>query len=174
MNTESQKTSPSVSADGTLYFVSNRAGGKGATDIYRAKLIDGAYSTPENAGDAINTPGPELQVFVTPDDNILVFAALGRQDGQGSVDLYLSKRTDGTWSKAINLGNKINSSGVDSAPRISSDRRHLFWTSTRGYGFEEQQAKRLSYKELSTKLQSAGNSFGDIYQIDLKAVPGLN
>ena len=174
VNSASQELSPSVTADGTLYFSSGRAGGKGAADIYRSKLIDGNYGAPENAGDAINTPGPELQVFVTPDDNILVFAALGRQDGQGSVDLYLSKRTDGTWSKAINLGNKINSSGVDSAPRISSDRRHLFWTSTRGYGFEEQQAKRLSYKELSTKLQSAGNSFGDIYQIDLKAVPGLN
>ena len=174
VNTESQELSPSVTADGTLYFSSSRAGGKGAADIYRSKLIDGNYSAPENAGDAINTPGPELQVFVTPDDNILVFAALGRQDGQGSADLYLSKRTDGTWSKAINLGNKINSRGVDSAPRISSDRRYLFWTSTRGYGFEEQQAHRLSYKELSNKLQSAGNSLGDIYQIDLKAVPGFN
>ena len=172
VNTESQELSPSVTSDGTLYFSSNRAGGKGATDIYRSKLVDGNYSAPENAGDSINTPGPELQVFVTPDDNILLFAALGRQDGQGSVDLYLSKRTDGAWSKGVNLGNKINSSGVDSAPRISSDR--LFWTSTRGYGFEEQQAHRLSYKELSNKLQSAGNSFGDIYQIDLKAVPGLN
>lgn len=174
VNTESQELSPSVTTDGTLYFSSNRAGGKGTADIYRSKLVDGNYSAPENAGDAINTPGPELQVFVTPDDNTLVFAALGRQDGQGSVDLYLSKRTDGAWSKAVNLGNKINSRGTDSAPRISSDRRYFFWSSTRGYGFEEQQAKRLSYKELSTKLQSAGNSFGDIYQIDLKAVPGFN
>ena len=172
VNTDSQETSPSVTSDETLYFSSNRAGGKGATDIYRSKLIDGNYTTPENVGDAINTAGPELQVFVTPDDNTLVFAALGRQDGQGSVDLYLSKRTGGAWSKAVNLGNKINSRGVDSAPRISSNR--FFWTTTRGYGFEDQQTSRLNYKELSNKLQGAGNSLGDIYQIDLKAVPGFN
>ena len=174
VNTGSQETSPSVTADGTLYFSSARAGGKGAFDIYRAKLIDGNFAAPENVGDPINTPGPELQVFVTPDDNLLVFVAAGRPDGQGSADLYLSKRTGGAWSAPVNLGNKINSRGADTAPRISSDRRHFYWTSTRGYGFEDQQAHRLSYKELANKLQSAGNSFGDIYQIDLKAVPGFN
>ena len=174
VNTASQETSPSVTSDGTLYFSSNRAGGKGATDIYRSKLADGNYTTPENVGDAINTAGPELQVFVTPDDNTMVFAAFGRPDGQGSADLYVSRRTDGAWSKGVNLGNKINSRGVESAARISSDRRYFFWTSTRGYGFEDQQAARLNYKALSNKLQSAGNSFGDIYQIDLKAVPGFN
>ena len=173
VNTESQETSPSVTADGTLYFASNRAGGKGSFDIYRSKLADGNFSAPENAGDGINTPGPEVQVFVTPDDNLLVFAAV-RQDSQGGIDLYLSKRAEGAWSKAVNLGNKINSRGADTAPRISADRRSFFWTSTRGYGFEDQQAHRLSYKELSNKLQGAGNSLGDIYQIDLKAGPGFN
>ena len=174
VNTESQETSPSITTDGTLYFASNRAGGKGSFDIYRSKLTGGNYGAPENAGDAINTPGPEVQVFVTSDENLLLFAAFGRQDGQGGADLYLSKRTEGAWSKAANLGNKINSNGADTAPRISSDRKHFFWTSTRGYGFEDQQAHRLSYKELSNKLQGAGNSLGDIYQIDLKAVPGFN
>jgi len=172
VNTDSQETSPSVTSDGTLYFSSNRPGGKGAADIYSSKLVDGNYTAPQNVGEAINTAGPELQVFVTADDNILLFAALGRQDGQGSADLYLSRRADGAWSRAVNLGNKINSRGVDSAPRISSG--YFYWTSTRGYGFEDQQARRLSYKELSNKLQSAGNSLGDIYQIDLKAVPGFN
>ncbi len=174
VNTASQEASPSVTSDGTLYFSSNRAGGKGAADIYRSRLVDGNYTAPENAGDAINAFSPELQVFVTPDENILVFAAFGRQDGQGSLDLYVSKRTDGAWSKAVNLGNKINSPVIDSAPRISSDRQHLFWMSTRGYGYEDQQATRLNYKELSNKLQGAGNSLGDIYEIDLKAVPGFN
>jgi hypothetical protein len=173
VNTESQETSPSVTADGTLYFTSNRAGGKGAADIYRVKLIDGNHGAPENVGDAINTAGPELQVFVSPDEGVLIFGALGRPEGQGSVDLYLSRRVDGAWSKAVNLGNKINSRGAESAPRISSDRRYFFWTSTRGYGFEEQQVNRLTSKELSKKLQSAGNSLGDIYQIDLNVLPGI-
>ncbi len=173
VNTESQETSPSATADGTLYFSSNRAGGKGTADIYRARLVEGNYVV-ENAGDAINSPSPELQVFISPAEDMLIFAAIGRQDGQGSVDLYFSRRTDGVWSKAVNLGNKINSRGLDSAPRISADRRYFFWTSTRGYGFEQQQAHRLSQKELSKKLRTAGNSLGDIYQIDLSAVAGIN
>lgn len=171
VNTDNQETSPSTTSDGTLYFSSNRNGGKGAADLYRAKLGGGDYSAPENLGDTINSAGPEIQVFASADEQILIFAAAGRQDGIGSVDLYLSQRTGGEWSKPVNLGNKINSVGVDSAPRISPDGKYFFWMSTRGYGFEDQQVKQLSYAELSNKLQSAGNSLGDIYQIDLKALP---
>ncbi|HXQ72929.1 MAG TPA: hypothetical protein VN844_20695 [Pyrinomonadaceae bacterium] len=171
INSETQETSPSVTTDGTLYFSSSRAGGKGSVDLYRAKPAGGNYSAPENLGDAINSPGPEIQVFISPDERVLILATAGRSDSLGSVDLYLSKRTDGAWSKPVNLGDKINSSGVDSAPRISPDGKHFFWTSTRGYGFEDQQVKQLTYAELSNKLQSAGNSLGDIYQIDLSALP---
>jgi Tol biopolymer transport system component len=173
VNTQSQELSPSVTKDGTLYFSSNRQGGKGAADIYRAKLVDGKYTAPENVGDAINSPGPEVQVFVTPDEDILIFAAAGRIDSQGSVDLYISRRVDGAWSKGVNLGKWINSSAVESAPRISADRRYFFWTSTRGYGLEDRETHQLNYKELSGKLQGAGNGLGDIYQIDLSAVPGM-
>src|SRR5215217_5708288 len=171
VSSESQETSPSATADGTLYFSSNRAGGKGAADLYRAKLSDHDYSAPENLGELINSPGPEIQVFTSADEHILIFAAAGRKDGYGSVDLYLSQRTGGVWSTPVNLGDKINSSGLDSTPRISPDGKYFFWTSTRGYGFEEQQVKQLSYAELSNKLWSAGNSLGDIYQIDLNRVP---
>ncbi len=171
VNSDSQETSPSVAADGTLYFSSNRSGGKGAADIYRAKFVDGNFSAPENLGEAINTPAPEFQSFVTPDERILVFGSAGRADGKGGSDLYFSQRTEGAWAKAVNLGSKVNSKGAESAPRISADRHYFFWTSNRGYGFEDQQAKRLTYAELTSKLRSAGNSLGDIYQIDLNALP---
>lgn len=170
VNSESQETSPSVTADGTLYFSSNRAGGKGAADIYRARFVEGRYTTPENLGDVINTPSPELQVFVSADERVLIFAAAGRADTQGGLDLYVSRWKDSAWSQASNLGNRINSAGVDTAPRISPDGRYFFWTSTRGYGFEDRQEKRLSYRELSNKLRAARNSLGDIYQIDIGAL----
>ena len=167
VNSESQETSPAVTADGTLYFSSNRAGGRGAADIYRAPLVGGRYAAPENLADAVNTPSPELQVFVSPDESVLIFAGAGREDSQGGIDLYLSRRTDGAWSKPSNLGGKINSAAADTAPRISPDGRYLFWTSTRGYGFDERHEKRLSYRELSEKLRGVRNSLGDIYQIDI-------
>lgn len=167
VNSESQETSPAVTADGALYFSSNRAGGKGAADIYRAPFVGGRYAAPENLGDAVNTASPELHVFVTPDESVLIFAGAGREDSRGGVDLYLSRRTDGAWSKPVNLGGKINSAAADTAPRISPDGGYLFWTSTRGYGFDERQERRLSYRELSEKLRGVRNSLGDIYQIDI-------
>lgn len=167
VNSESQETSPAVTADGTLYFSSNRAGGKGAADIYRAPLVGGKYAAPENLGDAVNTASPELQVFVTPDESVLLFAGAGREDSRGGIDLYLSRRADGAWAKPSNLGGKINSAAADTAPRISPDGGYLFWTSTRGYGFDEPQEKRLSYRELSERLRGARNSLGDIYQIGI-------
>jgi hypothetical protein len=161
--------SPSATADGTLYFSSNRQGGKGAADIYRAKLTAGRYAV-ENLGDPVNTAAPELQVFASPDEKLLILAALGRPDGYGNVDLYLSRQVDGAWSKPVNLGAKINSRAVETGPRISADGKYFFWTSTRGYGFEDQQTHRLTYRELSNKLRGAANGLGDIYQIDLNEI----
>lgn len=170
VNTGSQETSPSVASDGTLYFSSNRAGGRGGADIYRARLVEGRYTAPENLGDAINAPTPELQVFVSSDDRMLIVACAGRPDSQGGLDLYLSRFRDGQWTKTANLGEKINSSATETAPRISPDGRYFFWTSTRGYGFAAEHEKRLSYRELSNRLGNTRNSLGDIYQIDLSAL----
>jgi Tol biopolymer transport system component len=170
VNTTAQETAPSVTTEGTLYFSSNRNGGKGAADIYRSRLVQGKYDAPENLGDAVNSAGPETQGFVSPDEEMLFFAAAGRPDSQGNLDLYVTRRVGGAWSKAVNLGTKINSRGAETGPRISPDGRHFFWTSTRGYGLEDQQVKRLGYAELSNKLRGAGNGLGDIYEIDLSAI----
>jgi len=55
VNTESQEYYPSVSNAGTVYFSSNREGGKGSGDIYRSRLVNGKYSKPENLGEEINS-----------------------------------------------------------------------------------------------------------------------
>ena len=53
--------------------------------MFRAKLVNGNYAAVENVGDPINGPSAEVQVFVTPEDDMMIFAALGRADSQGSV-----------------------------------------------------------------------------------------
>lgn len=59
INTEADETTPFLASDGvTLYFSSNRAGGFGSHDIYFSKRLDDTWqrwSTPRNAGNAINT-----------------------------------------------------------------------------------------------------------------------
>ena len=56
---------PALSVDNkTLYFVSDREGGLGQTDIYSVEIkSDGTYGDPENLGDKINSPGREMFPF---------------------------------------------------------------------------------------------------------------
>ncbi|HWS72971.1 MAG TPA: hypothetical protein VN605_12700, partial [Thermoanaerobaculia bacterium] len=59
VNTAANEQSASVAADGTLYFSSDREGGKGSFDLYRARFHDGKYEAPETLGEAINSDAAE-------------------------------------------------------------------------------------------------------------------
>lgn len=102
---------PSISPDGqTLYFVSNRPGGKGGYDIwYSARLENGAWAAAKNLGDTINTPYDEQSPFIHFDNQTLYFSSDGHL-GMGKQDIFMSQRDSlGQWSKPKNLGYPINS-----------------------------------------------------------------
>lgn len=168
VNSSGDEWYPTIASDGTLYFGSDREGGKGRTDIYRSRLVDGKYQAPENLGENINTQFDEFEPYISPDQSYLIFMA-ARPDGLGGSDLYLSYQQNGQWTKAVNLGDKINSKGSEYSPIVSPDGKYFFWSSTRSLT-SASQPKRLTYSELLTKLRSAGNGLGDIYQIDMTAL----
>jgi len=104
VNTPSQEFYPSVSTNGTLYFSSNRDGGKGSGDIYHTQFVNGKYSTPENLGDSINTKTFEGDPYIAPDENFLILTAYNRSDGLGDGDLYISLNRDGHWTPGEKSG----------------------------------------------------------------------
>ncbi len=54
--------------------------------------------------------------------------------GYGHYDLHLILRLpDGTWSKPRNLGPKINSAYIEFGPRISPDKKYLFFNRSNGW-----------------------------------------
>jgi Tol biopolymer transport system component len=115
--------------DGTIYFASNRSGGLGSFDIYRSQLVDGRYAIPENLGESINTKYLEHDPFIAPDESFLLFTSVDRPGGFGSGDLYISSRKkDGKWSKAKNLGKTFNTNGYDFCPIVSPDGKYFFFT----------------------------------------------
>jgi hypothetical protein len=126
MNSPGNEWFPTATNDGTLYFGSDREGGKGRTDIYRCRLIDGKYSAAENLGENVNSPFGEFEPYIAPDESYLIFAAAGRQDGKGQFDLYPSQRREGVWTKAVNLGDKINTAATEFAPKVSPERQDFF------------------------------------------------
>jgi len=116
--------SPSFSADErTLYFSSNRRGGKGGVDLYRVPIDNsGRFGRPINLGSTINTPGDELFPYVSANGK-LYFSSDGHPS-IGGLDLFVASRNE---SEIIveHLGIPINSIGDDFAISFSD--------STQGY-----------------------------------------
>jgi Tol biopolymer transport system component len=169
INTPAQEYYSSVTADGTLYFSSTRSGGKGGGDIYRSKLMGGKYTEPENLGDTINSQYSEGDPYIAPDESYIVIVSYGRSDGYGDGDLYISYRRDGAWTKAVNLGPKINSSALDFCPIVSPDGKYFFFTSERGFA-DKPQERRLTSKELLKSIGGPRNGLGDIYRVEISAL----
>lgn len=121
INTRGWESQPAISADGrTLYFVSNRAGGYGGTDIWKSNLLDnGEWSQPVNLGPDINTPFDESAPYIHADNRTLYFASTG-WPGFGQNDIFKSYLQDnGQWLIPENLGPEINSFTNQSAFHIS-------------------------------------------------------
>ena len=119
---------PSLSADGqTLYFSSNRPGGKGKRDIWVAFKEKGVWQKPQNLGESINTPEDETTPFIHVNGESLFFASMGHP-GLGGYDIYLSEQGNGKWSKPRNLGFPINDHNDQSSLFITSDGKGAYFT----------------------------------------------
>ncbi len=101
---------PAISADGRqLFFVSDRPGGFGGTDIYVVNRLDkyDAWGEPVNVGPKINTSENEMFPFLDS-DGTLYFSSKG-YSGLGGLDVYRYSPKQGV----VNMGYPINSSKDD-------------------------------------------------------------
>ena len=131
INSDSTDSYPTLTADGTIYFASNRAGGRGDYDIYRSRLVNGKYTEAENLGDVINTAGNEADPYIAPDESYMIFSSV-RPGGYGEGDLYISRQQAGQWSTPQVLPTTVNSADYEYTPLVSPDGRYLFFS--RGWG----------------------------------------
>jgi len=130
VNSAQDETYPWITENGTMYFASSREGGMGDKDLYYSTLINGKYSDPIHLGSAINSEYGEGDTYVAPDEKYLIICSWGRPDSRGRGDLYISfKKKDDTWSKAVNMGDTINTASTEYCPAISPDGNYLFFTS---------------------------------------------
>ncbi|RPD99653.1 flagellar motor protein MotB [Aureibaculum marinum] len=115
-----------------LYFVSDRPGSIGKTDIWVVDILpDGTYSEPRNMGNRINTEEREMFPHID-DDNMLFFSSNGHA-GFGNLDIFASKIYDNTVSEPINLGEPLNSPKDDFA-YILRDETQGYFSSNRKEG----------------------------------------
>lgn len=125
LNSPGAEWFPRPSADGWLYFGSDRPSGLGATDIWRARKNDAGQWVVSNLGGAVNTSGDEYEAMPSPDGKRLIVMADG--------GLYESRASRDGWSARAALGPDINQTGLVVGPLFSpSGRSLLFARDTKG------------------------------------------
>jgi hypothetical protein len=105
----------SLSSDGTtMYFSSERPGGFGGKDIYRATFMpDSTWGNIVNLGDSINTKYDEDSPFIHPDGITLFYSSKGPKSS-GGYDIFMSSlEMDSTFKVVENLGYPINTPDDD-------------------------------------------------------------
>ncbi len=172
---------PSVTRDGTLYFVSTRVDGH--SHIFRSRYTNGSYAEPEKLGSEINSEFNEADPYISPDEKTLFFSSSGDDLGDkdrpetlkgGGVlyargDLYVSINRDGKWSPARHLEHGVNSVADESAPSLTPDGKYLFFTSERS-AFTVPTAHPLDYDEIERMLHSTLNGHGNVFFISIEVL----
>ncbi|MCQ0113097.1 PD40 domain-containing protein [Zhouia sp. CL16] len=125
---------PALSPDGkTLFFVSDKKGGFGQTDIYAVSINeDGSFGKPENLGKHINTEGKEMFPFVAK-DSTFYFSSDGYL-GLGLLDIYKSDIIHDNSAAAENMGAPYNSQFDDFAFFMNNDLKTGYLSSNRPGG----------------------------------------
>ena len=102
-----------------IYFTSNRPGTLGPTDIWVTEraCLDCPWQPPVNLA-VVNTVGSEAGPRISNDGHLLFFQS-DKPGGQGSFDIYVSRRSDKSdnfsWGEPKALGSGVNTAAVEQA-----------------------------------------------------------
>lgn len=131
INSDRNEYYMSFTKKGTMYFSSN--GGTDPSneknyDIRYAEYVNGSFLPSQKLTNNVNTEQYEADVFVSPDEQYIIFCA-ERPNGFGRGDLYISfKSKTGQWEKAKNMGPIINTEAYEFCPFVTGDGKYLFFS----------------------------------------------
>ncbi|MBU0580264.1 MAG: hypothetical protein KKA19_03715 [Candidatus Margulisbacteria bacterium] len=117
-------------ADGnTLYFSSsNRPGGAGSYDIWKATYSGGIWSEPTtNTLGNVNNASAQFLTYLAPDGNTMYFMSDFDYGGRiGGLDLWISTINAGVWQTPVNLGPTLNSTADEERCYIFDDEQTIY------------------------------------------------
>lgn len=137
----------SLSSDGTeLYFVSDRPGGFGGTDIYKSKLNRrGEWTAPQNLGEKINTIYDEDSPFLHPDNQTLFFSSEGHNT-IGGKDVFRCKNINKNWTIPQNMG-VINSTRDDLYFVLNANGQTGYFSSSKNNIYNRHNIFKVNFKD---------------------------
>src|SRR5438874_6618373 len=173
INSQQNDANPTVAADGTLYFASDRDSQPGYMHIYRARLTDDRYEQAEKLGPEVNGGDDEINPYISPDQKFLVFASY-RKDALASggnlyqrSDLYISEQREGGWRQARHLEHGINTAAAEGNPTISGN---WFYFSSERSPFQVPVKQQLTTARWQEGHNGIENGVGNIYRIPVAAL----
>jgi len=176
INSEYLENSASLTPDNqVVFFTSNRPGGYGGTDIYRAELGKGGrWGNITNLGPLVNTEMDEDGVFIAANRKHLYFSSNGHA-GMGDMDLYRTERdsVNGVWGNPVNLGYPINSPENDIYFVLNKEETDAYISSVRQENIGEQDIYRVDmqrWKPIDLKRENYADLFAENASIKSTAV----
>ena len=134
INGPAWESQPCLSHDGkTLYFVSDRKGGKGGRDIWYSQRNGNKWSPAKNLEGPINSVGNEGSPFLHADGVSFYFSS-DAHPGFGGTDLFVSFLQDRKWSTPKNLGYPLNTNSEEANIFINTKGNKGFINSDRPGG----------------------------------------
>ena len=125
VNSPASELLPRPQPDGSIVFGSDRPGGFGESDIYRAYPVDGGWRV-ENLGAGVNTKFSEYEADVSRDGQLMVVVA----DRGDRSHLYPFQFEHGEWIAQPRIVPKLDVFQV--GPLISPDGRRLLFAQANG------------------------------------------
>ncbi|MEL7001206.1 MAG: tetratricopeptide repeat protein, partial [Bacteroidota bacterium] len=137
INTEFNEGTCTISADGRTLILTSCVGRKGfgSCDLFISYKYGEEWTAPLNLGSNINSSSWDSQPSLSADGRTLYFVS-NRRGGVGRRDIWVSYKDDNDqWSKAKNLGRKINSVNDEVSPFIHPNNKTLYFASNGWPGF---------------------------------------
>jgi hypothetical protein len=122
----------SVDPKGDLYFQYESPANKAnKRDIYFSEYRDGEYQKPEPLSEMINTEHSEVQPYISPEGDYIIFARVNNQrlaDGRQDISLFISfRKKDNTWTRAVNIKEYVKYKYITGCPIVTQDGKYLFF-----------------------------------------------
>lgn len=128
---------PDLQVEGNIYVSCLSYDGRtlllSVGDSYNSDILSFTYngtkwSKAVKLNENINTKYWESHGYISEDGNLLVFAS-DRPGGFGGLDIYFSKKENGDWGPAVNIGPEINSTLNEDRPFLINNSKTLFFAS---------------------------------------------
>ncbi|MCS6934957.1 MAG: OmpA family protein [Chitinophagales bacterium] len=131
-STNTQPWLAKTAAGEVLFFVSNREGGRGGTDIWYSFFKKGDFTSPRNLGSKINTDRDEFTPYFDAATNTLYFSSNG-WISMGGTDIYRSTADANLKfnNNPENLGMPFNSPCDDNYFRFGKNAEEGYFVSNR-------------------------------------------